>query len=175
MIRRLVVVGAVLLLVFSSTSGPSTSSSGYRVSSAAGRSTTELETATTATTQVSPSHELPKPEVPSTSTTSTTLEEGDVGAPAVEDSPSDALGSFSATCYTLTGTTASGAPAGPGSIAVDPRIIPLGTELEVEGYGRGTAADTGGAIKGRRLDLWMTPAECRQWGRRTVSVRILGS
>lgn len=87
--------------------------------------------------------------------------------------PLEPLGSFEATCYALTGTTASGAPAGPGSIAVDRRVIPLGTRLVVEGYGPGDARDTGGAIRGNRVDVWLsTAAACRAWGRRSVRVWV---
>jgi 3D (Asp-Asp-Asp) domain-containing protein len=52
-----------------------------------------------------------------------------------------------------TGRTATGLKAGFGVAAVDPRFIPLGTRLYVEGYGYAIAADTGGAIKGNRIDL----------------------
>lgn len=50
-------------------------------------------------------------------------------------------------------TTATGLPIGYGAAAVDPRVIPLGTKLYVEGYGYAFACDTGGAIKGHRIDL----------------------
>lgn len=81
------------------------------------------------------------------------------------------LGTFESTCYAL---PPKGTQGGPGSIAVDPRVIPMGTELEVEQYGRGAARDTGGAIKGRIIDVWKpTEAECRQWGRRMVQVTKL--
>lgn len=50
-------------------------------------------------------------------------------------------------------TTATGLPIGYGAAAVDPRVIPLGTKLYVEGYGYALACDTGGAIKGKRIDL----------------------
>ncbi|MHB0976907.1 MAG: 3D domain-containing protein [Candidatus Aquicultorales bacterium] len=71
-------------------------------------------------------------------------------------------------------TTASGASVGPGSIAVDPRVIPLGTRLWIEGYGEGIANDTGGAIVGNIIDVWLPSYEqCIQWGRRWVTVEIL--
>jgi 3D (Asp-Asp-Asp) domain-containing protein/peptidoglycan hydrolase CwlO-like protein len=79
----------------------------------------------------------------------------------------------SATCYILKGTTASGLPTGPGIVAVDPTVIPLGTKLYIPGYGKGVAADTGGGIKGNIIDLWYsTYAQCAKWGRRTVTITI---
>lgn len=72
------------------------------------------------------------------------------------------------------GYTAIGLPARKGVIAVDPRVIPLGTRVHVEGYGPAIAADTGGAIKGHRIDVcYPTVRECLQWGRRKVRVTIL--
>jgi 3D (Asp-Asp-Asp) domain-containing protein len=79
----------------------------------------------------------------------------------------------SATCYILRGTTASGLPVGPGIVAVDPTLIPLGTKLYIPGYGKGVAADVGGGIKGAIIDLWYsTYAQCAQWGRRTVTITV---
>ena len=79
----------------------------------------------------------------------------------------------SATCYILKGTTASGLPTGPGIVAVDPTVIPLGTKLYIPGYGKGVAADTGGGIKGNIIDLWYsTYAQCAKWGTRTVTITI---
>lgn len=79
----------------------------------------------------------------------------------------------SATCYILKGTTASGLPVGPGIVAVDPTVIPLGTRLYIPGYGKGIAADVGSAVKGKIIDLWYsTYAECAKWGRRTVTITI---
>jgi len=78
----------------------------------------------------------------------------------------------SATCYDLPGHTATGMPVGPGVVAVDPSVIPLGTRMSVPGYGNGVAADVGGGIKGDTIDLWMTPSQCAAWGRRTVTITI---
>lgn len=80
-----------------------------------------------------------------------------------------------ATAYTHTGNrTATGIYPYVGVVAVDPRVIPLGTRLFVEGYGPAVAADTGGLIKGRIIDVFFdTEEECIQWGRRKVKVYIL--
>jgi 3D (Asp-Asp-Asp) domain-containing protein len=80
-----------------------------------------------------------------------------------------------AVAYHLPGNTASGLPVGPGIIAVDPRVIPLGTRVYVPGYGDAIAADTGTAIIGNIIDLWMpSTAEALAWGRRTVTITIYG-
>jgi len=78
----------------------------------------------------------------------------------------------SATCYDLPGRTATGMPVGQGVVAVDPSVIPLGTRLYVPGYGNAVAADVGGGIKGATIDLWMTPAQCSGWGRKTVTITV---
>lgn len=70
--------------------------------------------------------------------------------------------------------TATGASARRGVIAVDPSVIPLGTRVQIPGYGTAVAADTGGAISGGRIDLcFNTRAEALAWGRRTVTVTLL--
>ena len=79
------------------------------------------------------------------------------------------------TCYDLTGVTASGDMAGPQSVAVDPSVIPLGTEVYVEGIGMRTADDTGGAIVGDHVDIWEpTYYACADWGARVRSVYRVG-
>ena len=72
------------------------------------------------------------------------------------------------------GVTATGVKAKYGIVAVDPRVIPLGTRLFVEGYGYAVAADTGGAIKGLRIDLFYeSRKEALKFGRRKVKVYII--
>ena len=78
------------------------------------------------------------------------------------------------------GITASGTKARVGAVAVDPRVIPLGTKLYVESldgtkdYGFCIAEDTGGAIKSNKIDLFFnTSSEVRNFGRRKVKVYIL--
>lgn len=78
------------------------------------------------------------------------------------------------------GITASGTQARPGVVAVDPSVIPLGTKLYIESmdgtkdYGFAVAEDTGGAIKGNKIDLFMeNSSDVRRFGRRKVRVYIL--
>lgn len=79
----------------------------------------------------------------------------------------------SATGYSLPGRTATGLPVGPGIVAVDPSVIPLGTRLTIPGYGEGVAADTGSAVRGNTIDLWFpTLADALAWGRRTVTITL---
>ena len=78
---------------------------------------------------------------------------------------------YTAGCYGCTGITASGFRAGHGVVAVDPRVIPLGTHLFIPGYGPAIAGDTGGAIVGNRIDLGFNSLrDAFQFGRRTVTV-----
>jgi 3D (Asp-Asp-Asp) domain-containing protein len=72
------------------------------------------------------------------------------------------------------GHTCTGVMAGKGIIAVDPRVIPLGTQMYVEGYGFCVAGDTGGDIKGGRLDLGFdTYSQAIAYGRKTVTVYVM--
>jgi len=86
-----------------------------------------------------------------------------------------------ATAYTAgsaqavpTGVTAMGLPARYGVVAVDPRVIRLGSRLFIEGYGAAIAADTGGAIRGNRIDLCMDSLRSAiNFGRQPVKVYVL--
>ncbi|MBY0600409.1 cell wall-binding protein EntA [Bacillus bingmayongensis] len=59
-------------------------------------------------------------------------------------------------------------------IAVDPKVIPLGSKVWVEGYGEAIAGDTGGAIKGNCIDVLVgSDSAANKWGRKSVKVKIL--
>ncbi len=86
----------------------------------------------------------------------------------------------SSCCGISTGITATGTRAKYGTVAVDPRVIPLGSRLYIETpdggfvYGYSVAEDTGGAIKGNRVDLFYpSHSEALRFGRRNVKVYIL--
>ena len=85
------------------------------------------------------------------------------------------------TCEGYVGNTYSGTLARVGAIAVDPTVIPLGTKMYVVSndgqyvYGYCVAEDTGGGIKGNKIDLYFdTYAECWDFGVRMCTVYILG-
>ena len=85
-----------------------------------------------------------------------------------------------ATAYSGHGITATGRkpvynPGGLSTIAVDPRVIPLGSKVWVSGYGYAIAADTGGAIKGNIIDVYLdSKSACTTWGRKNgVEVLIV--
>jgi 3D (Asp-Asp-Asp) domain-containing protein len=85
--------------------------------------------------------------------------------------------SYVATAYSLRGRTASGKFVSQGIIAADPKFLPLGSRVHVQAgswSGEYLVADTGGAIKGRKIDIW-TPStrEAMRFGRRTVKLTVL--
>ncbi len=84
---------------------------------------------------------------------------------------------YVATAYSLRGRTASGRMVSRGLIAADPRVLPLGSRVRLEhpGYtGEYLVADTGGMIKGRRIDIWIpSTREAMRFGRRTVKLTVL--
>ena len=86
-------------------------------------------------------------------------------------------GSFTATAYCLKGRTALGHGVRRGIIAADPRILRLGSRIGLDAgsySGQYLVSDTGGRIKGKKIDIWMPNcSEARRFGRRTVSINAL--
>ncbi|MHA7743084.1 3D domain-containing protein [Priestia aryabhattai] len=85
---------------------------------------------------------------------------------------------YTANCAGCSGTTATGVDlkANPNQkvIAVDPSVIPLGSKVYVEGYGEAVAADTGGAIKGNRIDVFVpSEGDAQQFGRKSVKITVM--
>ncbi|MBO7207998.1 MAG: 3D domain-containing protein [Kiritimatiellae bacterium] len=74
------------------------------------------------------------------------------------------------------GLTSTGKKAARGTVAADPKILKMGTKLEIPGYGTGVVEDIGGAIKGRHIDLWFpTHEEAKRWGKRYLRIKVIES
>ena len=85
---------------------------------------------------------------------------------------------YTPNCNGCTGITATGVnvKSNPNMklIAVDPNVIPLGSKVWVEGYGYAIAADTGGAIKGNKIDILVSSkSAAKNWGRKKVRIKVL--
>lgn len=107
------------------------------------------------------------PKTPARSTTEKVSEEFTVTATA-----------YTASCHGCSGITKTGIDLRKNDqqkvIAVDPKVIPLGTKVYVEGYGHAVAGDIGSAIKGNKIDVFIpTKKEAFQWGRKQVKVKVL--
>lgn len=120
---------------------------------------------------------------PSNETASSPSTESSTPSESAKPSNSGNWRSFTATAYTAycagcSGVTFTGIDlrANPNAkvIAVDPNVIPLGSRVEVKGYGTFTAGDTGGAIKGEKIDIFMPDrSDALSFGRQTVQIRVL--
>lgn len=81
---------------------------------------------------------------------------------------------FNATAYCLKGRMANGQTVHSGAIAADPRVLPLGTKVYIEGMGSYVVKDTGGAIKGNKIDVWLAScSQARKFGRRPLQLTII--
>ena len=84
---------------------------------------------------------------------------------------------FTATAYSLRGRTATGGSVRRGIIAADRRVLPLGTRVRLEAgsySGEYVVADTGGAVRGRKIDIWVPQtSEAMRFGRRPVKLTVL--
>src|SRR3954451_14469359 len=87
-------------------------------------------------------------------------------------------GSYRATAYAQSGTTASGEPTHRHIVAADPDVLPIGSRIRIRRAGKYSGeyvvADTGGKIQGRRLDIYI-PSEqaCKKFGVKVVQVQVL--
>lgn len=116
---------------------------------------------------------------PTKSTTSTT-QTAAVAAPTASSAKEMTVTAtaYTAYCAGCSGVTATGIDlrSNPNQkvIAVDPSVIPLGSRVWVEGYGEAIAGDTGGAIKGNIIDVFIpSQQDALNWGRKTVTIKIL--
>jgi 3D (Asp-Asp-Asp) domain-containing protein len=101
-------------------------------------------------------------------------------SPVINDTSSfKASFAMVATAYTGGTITALGLkpvrdPSGLSTIAVDPSVLPLGAKVYIPGYGYAISSDTGSAIKGNIIDLYMnSEADCYAWGKRSVTLYIV--
>jgi cystine transport system substrate-binding protein len=147
-----------------SSSSSSASSASTPSAPTAPEQTTTFETPSTAAPG-----EPPPAAVESVSQSSST------GSTASSPGPPRSGGTMSvrATAYCLTGKTATGLPVGPGIVAVDPSVIPLGTRMTIPGYGEGVAADVGGGVAGAHIDVWMASCADAASFTRTVTITFL--
>jgi 3D (Asp-Asp-Asp) domain-containing protein len=101
----------------------------------------------------------------------------DNSEPETETGASAPAATFTATAYSLRGRTASGAGVRRGIIAADRRFLPIGTRVRLEAgsySGEYLVADTGGAVRGRKIDIWMpSTGEAMRFGRRPVKLTVL--
>ena len=84
--------------------------------------------------------------------------------------------SYRATAYCLQGKTASGKSVRRGIIAADTRVLPLGTQVSINAgswSGDYVVADTGGAVKGKKIDVWVPScSEAKRFGSRTIKLHV---
>jgi 3D (Asp-Asp-Asp) domain-containing protein len=98
-------------------------------------------------------------------------------AEAPAPTPARPVQTYVATAYSLRGRTASGRLVAKGLIAADPSLLPLGSRVRVDAgsySGEYLVADTGGAVRGRHIDIWIpTSREAMRFGRRSVKLTVL--
>jgi 3D (Asp-Asp-Asp) domain-containing protein len=99
-------------------------------------------------------------------------------APPPAPAPAPALMDFTATAYSVEGETAKQTNARKGIVAADPKVLPLGTRIRVHDAGQYsgeyTVEDTGRAIDGREIDIYMpADAEAKRFGKKRVRVEVL--
>lgn len=132
--------------------------------------TTEESTTSSSTTETSESQPAPTNDAPTPAPVETPITNSG-GKTITMQSTAYSYAESANTFWTATGIDLR---QNPQVVAVDPSVIPLGSMVEVSGYGIAIAGDTGGAIKGNIIDChFSTVEECIQWGRRSVTVTVL--
>jgi 3D (Asp-Asp-Asp) domain-containing protein len=110
------------------------------------------------------------------SKTDSTSPSAELSEKVSEESESPAQ-AFTATAYSLRGRTASGRSVTRGLVAADRRVLPLGTRVRIEAgsySGEYLVADTGGAVRGRKIDIWVpNTGEAMKFGRRPIKLTVL--
>lgn len=169
---------------------PTENKTSSNVTEPAPKESVETNVGPASPTEKAETNTAPQEEVKTTNEASAAPQEEAVtiaGTGADEDNnsqePAGKTLTVTATAYTIESAGGSGVTAtgynlnqNPNAkiIAVDPSVIPLGSKVYVEGYGYATAADTGGAIKGNKIDVYVpTYNEAMNWGNRTVNVTIV--
>jgi 3D (Asp-Asp-Asp) domain-containing protein len=118
-----------------------------------------------------------EPPVESDFTDSTSASAVPSGKVSVELESESPVQVFTATAYSLRGRTASGMPVTRGLIAADRRVLPIGTRVRIEAgsySGEYLVADTGGAVRGRKIDIWVpNTGEAMKFGRRPIKLTVL--
>jgi 3D (Asp-Asp-Asp) domain-containing protein len=152
--------------------------------------TSKTDVAKPASESAKPANEGAKPALASPAAPAKAAEENILAAPAANPAvaapksvvgivPADSKGAttYTATAYSLGGRTASGLRVTRGLIAADPRLLPLGTRVRLEAgsySGEYLVADTGGAVRGKKIDIWTSnPREANRFGRRQVKLTVL--
>ena len=118
--------------------------------------------------------ETNKAEAAAPSASKAAIDKTETGAEPEAETPAV---TFTATAYSLRGRTASGRQVTRGLIAADRRVLPLGTRVRLTAgsySGEYSVADTGGAVRGRKIDIWVpSTGEAMRFGRRPVKLTIL--
>ena len=134
------------------------------------------------TSNIASKDHTPKATAPSTSNTASKDHTPKATAPSTSNTASKVItveaSAYTASCEGCTGITATGInlKTNPNAkvISVDPAIIPLGSKVYVEGYGEAIAGDTGGAIKGNRIDVFFpSQQDAINFGVKQLKVTIL--
>jgi 3D (Asp-Asp-Asp) domain-containing protein len=132
---------------------------------------------TTQTTDAAQAADVKETNKADAATPNTSKAAVDNSEPEAETQASSLAVSFTATAYSLRGRTASGGDVRRGVIAADRRVLPIGTRVRLEAgsySGEYLVADTGGAVRGRKIDIWVpSTGEAMRFGRRPVRLTVL--